>query len=107
MMFRLLFCFGITLFLCSGLRAEQHGIALDKENTSRLNNGKILLKYWKVPGTDIGTGKAVGVVDASPDEVFSVIVDVQRYPEFMDRVMAAKKTKTGAARFDFYYEIDM
>ena len=102
--------FLFEFFLSPIVMADDQMIELTKENIKKLNEGEILRKYWNVSekdGIEIGAGKAMGVVNALPPEIFSAIIDVESYPQFFVRMNVAKKIKTENNTFDFYYEIEM
>jgi ribosome-associated toxin RatA of RatAB toxin-antitoxin module len=43
------------------------------------------------------------VIDASPEQVFRVIADVERYREFVKRMVASRIVlRRGASRYRFY-----
>ena len=73
----------------------------------RLARGEILTKTWKLEGTDIGTGRARGVIDAKPERVFAIIADVNRYREFIKRVVDSRVVRDAGKSYDFFYKIDM
>ena len=49
-----------------------------------------VLTFTDPGGNGINRGKAIGVFDATPDEVFRVARDYERYAEYAPRVRSAK-----------------
>ena len=71
----------------------------------RLDSGEVLTRFWRA-GT-AGAGWAVGVIDAPPEKVFQVIADVERYREFMYRMVQSRIEGRSGNGYHFYYKIDM
>ena len=91
--------------VCHGpVFAEPSSSAGDRR---RLARGEILTQTWKLKGTDIGTGRARGVIHAKPERVFAIIADVNRYREFIKRVVDSRVVRDGGTSYDFFYKIDM
>lgn len=63
--------------------------AVGPDGLDRLAHYKVLT-YTDPGGNGINKGKAIGVFDATPDEVFRVATDYQHYPQFAPRVVASK-----------------
>ena len=98
----------LALLLGPCLCEARGEVRYDRRQVALLNHGDVVTKYWKLPGGETGTGWAAGVVDASPEEVFAVVADVERYPQFFERMAAARITRRlSPTLFDFYYRIDM
>jgi ribosome-associated toxin RatA of RatAB toxin-antitoxin module len=72
----------------------------------RLAAGEVLTRSWRADG-GAGTGWAVGVVDATPAQVFQIVADVERYKEFTERMVAARVLERRGDRYRFYYKIRM
>ena len=49
-----------------------------------------VLTYADPAGGGINKGKAIGLFDATPDELYRVLTDYARYPEFAPRVISAR-----------------
>jgi len=49
-----------------------------------------VLTFTDDGGGGVNKGKAIGVFDATPDEVFRVATEYERYPEFAPRIVATK-----------------
>jgi ribosome-associated toxin RatA of RatAB toxin-antitoxin module len=96
----------LTLALVS-----QRVVAADPRPTAaerrRLDRGEIVTRTWKLPGSDIGTGRAWGVIAAKPERVFAIIADVNRYREFIKRVVDSRVVADAGKSYDFFYKIDM
>ncbi len=74
----------------------------------RLERGEVVTRHWKVPGEEVGQGWAAGVVDGSPENVFAVVRDVERYPQLFARMSAARVIRRYAdGSYDFFYRVDM
>ena len=75
---------------------------------ARLRRGEIITRYWKVPGREVGRGWAAGVINASPEAVFAVVGDVERYGKVFPRVINSKVMKRRSpTSYDWFYRIDM
>ncbi|MCK5798768.1 MAG: SRPBCC family protein [Deltaproteobacteria bacterium] len=79
---------------------------LSPEQRRSLHRGEIITRTLRVTKTR-GRGEAIGVIDAPPARVFSVIADVAHYKEFMTRVTESKVIKREGNTYDFAYTIDM
>lgn len=55
-----------------------------------------VLTFDDPAGGGIDRGKAIGVIDATPEEVFRVATDYARYRDFMPRVVASTIKEAGA-----------
>jgi hypothetical protein len=73
----------------------------------RLDRGEVVTRYWKRAGRDVGTGWAAAVIDAEPGQVFAVVAAVNRYKEFMNRVVESKVVRRTSTGYEFYFKIDM
>jgi ribosome-associated toxin RatA of RatAB toxin-antitoxin module len=90
------------------LTGQARAATYTREQRARLDRGEVVTRYWKLPGGKVGTGWAAGVIDATPEEVFAVVGAVERYPEFFERMSAAKIIRRhGPLTYDFFYRIDM
>ncbi len=88
-------------------RGEAQPTTFSDADARKLEAGEVLTQFWK-ERDGAGAGWAVGVIDASPEQVFRVIADVERYREFMTRMVASRIVeRRGAARYRFYYKLDM
>ncbi|MSP61705.1 MAG: hypothetical protein EXR72_15495 [Myxococcales bacterium] len=63
--------------------------ALPPEGLDRLAHYQVLT-FADPGGGGINRGKAIGLFDATPDEVFRVASEYERYPEFAPRVIASR-----------------
>ena len=97
----------MLLMLATGLPSPVHAQNYTADETRRLNAGEVVTRYWKVPGKELGTGWAAGVIDASPEAVFAVVADMERYPQIFPRMIKAKVLRRSARGYDFFYRIDM
>jgi ribosome-associated toxin RatA of RatAB toxin-antitoxin module len=79
--------------------------AFSPAETRRLDRGEVLTRFWRA-GT-AGAGWAVGVIDAPPEKVFRVVADVERYKEFMYRMVQSRIEGRSGSVYHFYYKIDM
>jgi ribosome-associated toxin RatA of RatAB toxin-antitoxin module len=93
-----------VLFL---LVANDAAARLTLEQKRRLARGEVLTHSWKDTKADVGKGWAMGVVDATPEQVFQVVADVTRYRLFMKRMTSSKIVRKASGSYDFYYTIDM
>jgi ribosome-associated toxin RatA of RatAB toxin-antitoxin module len=94
----------LTLSLCA---APARAKRFSADELKRLHRGETVSRYWKLAGRDVGTGWAAAVIAAAPDQVFSVVADVERYKTFMNRMQESKILRRTSAGYDFYYKIDM
>lgn len=95
--------FLIVLFVPVMICAE----TLTAEQIGKLDNDEILVKFRRLKDARAGLGKSAGVVHASPEEVWKIIVDVERYHEYMPRLVKSVVTERKADSYLFYYKIDM
>jgi ribosome-associated toxin RatA of RatAB toxin-antitoxin module len=63
--------------------------ALNPEGLSRLGRYDVLT-FVDPAGGGINKGKAIGVFDATPDEIFRVVTEYDKYPEFAPRVVSSR-----------------
>src|SRR5262249_20107779 len=49
-----------------------------------------VLTFNDPAGNGINKGKAIGIFDATPDEVYRVLTDFEKYPEFAPRVTSSR-----------------
>jgi ribosome-associated toxin RatA of RatAB toxin-antitoxin module len=94
----------LALVLCA---APARAGRFSADELKRLQRGETVSRYWKLAGRDVGTGWAAAVIAASPEQVFSVVADVERYKTFMNRMPESKILRRTSAGYDFYYKIDM
>lgn len=80
---------------------------LSSAQREKLGRNEILIWYWKDDKTYTGTGKSMGVVDARPEQVFRLLTDVERFKEWMNRMVESKITRRDGKQYHFYYKIDM
>jgi ribosome-associated toxin RatA of RatAB toxin-antitoxin module len=80
---------------------------LSPEQVTKLDSDEILVKFRRLKDSRAGLGKSAGVIHASPEEVWKIIVDVERYHEYMPRLVKSVITKKNADHYLFYYKIDM
>lgn len=57
---------------------------------SRLASGEIIVSSENVPGSSVKMGEVTGVVDAPPELVWKVIIDVNHFHEFMPRTLKSQ-----------------
>jgi ribosome-associated toxin RatA of RatAB toxin-antitoxin module len=62
--------------------------SLDADNLAELDR-YVVLSFTDPWQAGIERGKAIGVIDATPEEVFRVATDYSKYKEFMPRVLAS------------------
>ncbi len=75
---------GVALSGSAGARP-----ALPQEDLTRLGQREVLT-FADDGGEGIQKGKAIGVFDATPDEIFRVATEYERYPEFAPRVVSSE-----------------
>ena len=76
----------LVAFVCAPAAARP---TLDSERLSELAHYQVLT--FTDPFADgIERGKAIGVIDATPEEVFRVATDYARYREFMPKVVTSR-----------------
>ncbi len=95
--------FGLLLLLPHTAGAEQ----LTAHQKRQLSAGEVITKYWMIKGTDIGTGKAAGVINATPLQVMKVVADVVRYKEYIQRMTESRITRRDDKTYNFFYRINM
>lgn len=93
----------LLLLLWSTADAEK----LTAHQRKLLDTGEVVTKYWMLAGTDIGTGKAAGVINAAPRQVMKVVGDVARYKEYIQRMTESRITRRQGKTYNFFYRIDM
>jgi ribosome-associated toxin RatA of RatAB toxin-antitoxin module len=97
----------VALLLGVPARGAAQPAAFADAEARRLEAGEVLTRFWKEKD-GAGAGWAAGVVDASPEQVFRVIADVERYREFMKRMVASRIVlRRSTSRYRFHYKIDM
>lgn len=85
----------------------QDEIALSPQEIERLNRNEILTWIDKDESTNSGTGRAMGIIDAEPGQVFRVLNDVERFSEYMERVKDCRVVRRDGDTFDYSFSIDM
>ncbi len=76
----------LGLIACGAAHARP---ALSPDGLARLGRYEVLT-FADAGGDGINKGKAIAVFDATPDEVFRVATEYERYPDFAPRVVASK-----------------
>lgn len=79
---------------------------MPKALRQQLARGEVVTHYYKTPA-GLGTGWAMAIVNAPPEQVFAVIADVERYHEFFKRVVQSRIVARQLGSYDFYYKIDL
>ncbi len=77
----------LALFVADG--AAHAKPALSPDGLNRLGHYEVLT-FTDPGGNGINKGKAIGVFDATPDEVFRVATEYEHYPDFAPRVVSSK-----------------
>ena len=77
----------VALVLC-GVSASARP-ALDDTRLGEIDRYEVLTFADPVQGSAIERGKAIGVIDATTEEIFRVATDFPRYREFMPRVVGS------------------
>jgi ribosome-associated toxin RatA of RatAB toxin-antitoxin module len=95
---RTIYCiaFGAVVALAAG--TAQARPTLDGERLGQLDRYEVL-SFSDAYKNGIDRGKAIGVIDATSDEVFRVVTDFARYKEFVPRVSESSlmaRTNDGA-----------
>ena len=67
--------------------------ALTADELKRLQRWDVLEYSQKLPGSDVMTGKAVGIIPDIPEAVVYVIEDVGRYKYFLPRIKESRVVK--------------
>jgi ribosome-associated toxin RatA of RatAB toxin-antitoxin module len=96
-----------VLLLCWSAAARAADPLLSHAEIRSVERGEVVTRYFRLPGTSVGSGVAVGVIDARPEQVFKIIADVERYKDYIDRVVESRITRRDGERYLFYYRIDM
>jgi len=96
---------GLLLWLAAA-RGDAQPASFSEADSRKLDAGEVLMQFWKEKD-GAGAGWAVGVIDASPEQVFRVIAEVGRYKEFMTRMVESRVEARSGAGYRFYYKIDM
>jgi len=89
--------------------ARAQPTSFSEADAKRLESGEVLTQFWK-ERDGAGAGWAVGVIDAPPEKVFRVIADVERYKEFMTRMVESRVLEgraSSGSSYRFQYRIDM
>ena len=82
-------CFQAILGLCALAGAAAARPSVGPDGLSRLAHYQVLT-FTDPGGNGINRGKAIGLFDATPDEVFRVATDYQHYVDFAPRVVASQ-----------------
>jgi len=77
-----------------------------RQQQQALQRGETVTRFWTT-ADDAGAGWAARVVSASPEQVFKVIADVERYKDFTNRMTVSHITRRDSTSYDFFYRIDM
>lgn len=64
--------------------------AQDAAQLERVRSGTIEVSDVEQPGASVRWGRATGIVEASPDSVWSVVTDYARYAEFLPHFRASR-----------------
>ena len=67
--------------------------ALTADELARLHRWEVLEYSQKLPGSDVMTGKAVGIIPDIPEAVVYVVEDVGRYKFFLPRIKESRVVK--------------
>jgi len=94
-----------TCLALAPCRGRAQPTTFSAADARRLDAGEVLTQFWREQ--DAGAGWAVGVVNTSPEKVFRVVADVERYQEFMVRMVRSRVESRSGSSYDFYYKIDM
>lgn len=97
--------FSALLLLLLG-PAPARGAGLTLAQRQALGRGEIVVHVARV-GANAGKSEAIGVVDATPEQVFTVIKDVAHYKELFERIVESRVVARRPGSYDFYYVIDM
>lgn len=89
---RLLAGGALLLALCGSAQARP---GLDTARLDALGRYEVLT-FNDPAGGGIDRGKAIGVIDATPEEVFRIATDYARYADFMPRVVASRVKELAA-----------
>src|SRR4051812_28649691 len=85
--------FSISLGVFAGLGGQAAARPmLDDPHMGQLSQYQVLVFADRVGG-GLDRGKAIGVIDATPEEVFRVATDCSKYKEFMPRVFSSEVVK--------------
>ena len=84
---------GALLFALAGPAAARP--SLDAARLEQIGRYEVLT-FNDPAGGGIDRGKAIGVIDATPEEVFRIATDYNRYADFMPRVTSSKLREAGA-----------
>jgi ribosome-associated toxin RatA of RatAB toxin-antitoxin module len=85
----------VALLACAFTGRAEARPTLDAERLAELARYQVLT-YADAFRAGLDRGKAIGVIDATPEEVFRIATDFQHYKEFMPRVSAAEQvTRNG------------
>jgi len=99
--------FSIAVGLLLLMAGVGEAASLSAQDIRRLKKGEIVVRYWKLDQSNVGTGLAMGVINMPPDKVFRVIADVSAYKTFMKRMVESRITRREGKHYYFYYKIDM
>jgi ribosome-associated toxin RatA of RatAB toxin-antitoxin module len=91
----------------SAASAQSPPTSFSADETRRLAAGEVLSRFWREGKSGAGGGWAIGVIDATPGQVFQVIADVGRYKEFTDRMVESRVVERRGDHYRFYYRIRM
>ena len=89
----------VLLWALGGLLAEaQARPRLPQRDLWRISQQGVVISYsLKVKGSDVRAGKAIGIVEASPEQVAAILLDVPNYFRFLHRVRSAHVVKRNGA----------
>lgn len=92
--------------LSIGLAPTTHAAGLTLAQRRALGRGEIVTRVARV-GKNAGRSEAIGVIEATPKQVFRVVADVARYKALFERITESEVVARRKGSYDFRYVIDM
>lgn len=87
-----LFLFLFLFLFTSGLATARP--RLSKSNTDKITRGEVIRFSQKVPFTGVMLGKAIGMIEDTPEAVVHVLLAMDKFKHFLPRLTEARIVKT-------------
>jgi ribosome-associated toxin RatA of RatAB toxin-antitoxin module len=80
---------------------------LSADEYKKILAGEIILRSAVDEKTESGSGYAIGLIKATPKQIFDTIIDFDKYVEFMPRMLECKRTRLEGNLVDADFRLDM
>jgi hypothetical protein len=85
-----LFCCGIAVLINGGFLGLPLNAAWGADFSHRLATGEIITVFEEVSGSGLKRGEVTGVVSASPEKVWQVVIDANNFQFFLPRMLRSR-----------------